>query len=558
MMVRVDKAILDSFLEEQQDLTAVERFARRHEDHTLPQGESRYRELIPRTTPGPGQQYAFEVNLDQCTGCKACVTGCHNENGLDENETWRSVGLVHGGTSEAPALQHITTACHHCLEPACASGCPTKAYEKDPETGIVRHLDDQCFGCQYCILKCPYDVPKYNKKRGIVRKCDMCIGRLKAGEAPACVRACPNEAIRITLVETSAVRTRPSDYVAVPDAPDSRYTLPATQYKTAKKFPSNMVSIDYHSISPEHSHLPLVIMLVLTQLSVGTFLAEWIFKSYVQQTFNNVLVPFHVLVALGAGLLALGASIFHLGRPLYAYRAILGIMTSWLSREILAFGIFAGLASVYALCFWDQPVEKLLSPFLGGSLDLLGVAVFLSGVLGVFCSVMVYKDTHRPFWDHHFTTGKFFLTMLILGFATVLLISMTVTIANPSLPLSAAMPAFGNISCLVIGIATTIKLILEAVIFFHLGDRDLTFFKKTAILMSLQLKDVTLRRFACGVVGGIFLPFSLLALNQLGGGVLMLGLTVLIFVLLLAGELMERYLFFRAVVPLKMPGGHVS
>ena len=52
------------------------------------------------------------------------------------------------------------------------------AYEKDPVTGIVRHLDDQCIGCSYCILKCPYDVPKYSRARGIVRKCDMCHSRL--------------------------------------------------------------------------------------------------------------------------------------------------------------------------------------------------------------------------------------------------------------------------------------------------------------------------------------------------------------------------------------------
>ena len=84
------------------------------------------------------------------------------------------------------------------------NGCPVLAYEKDPETGIVRHLDDQCIGCQYCVLKCPYDVPKYSTELGIVRKCDMCHSRLAEGEAPACVQACPTEAIRITIVNTEA------------------------------------------------------------------------------------------------------------------------------------------------------------------------------------------------------------------------------------------------------------------------------------------------------------------------------------------------------------------
>ena len=98
---------------------------------------------------------------------------------------WRSVGLLHGGTSELPVIQHVTTACHHCVEPACLQGCPVKAFEKDPVTGIVKHLDDQCIGCQYCMLKCPYDVPKYSKSKGIVRKCDMCSDRLAADEAPA-------------------------------------------------------------------------------------------------------------------------------------------------------------------------------------------------------------------------------------------------------------------------------------------------------------------------------------------------------------------------------------
>ena len=225
---------LELVLAEQQRLTAVERFARAH-DAGLPHGDSahRYRDLIPLSKPQAGQQYAFEVDLDRCSGCKACVAACHNLNGLDEGEVWRTVGLLHGGTSAAPVLQHVTTACHHCLDPACLNGCPVDAYEKDPVTGIVKHLDDQCFGCQYCTLTCPYDAPKFNKDKGIVRKCDMCSDRLAHGEAPACVQACPHEAIRIRVVERDEVvagDARPTR--SCPARPTPDYTLPTTVYKT--------------------------------------------------------------------------------------------------------------------------------------------------------------------------------------------------------------------------------------------------------------------------------------------------------------------------------------
>ncbi|MCA9269985.1 MAG: 4Fe-4S dicluster domain-containing protein [Planctomycetales bacterium] len=192
--------VLGETLRQQQALTAVDRFAQFHETNGHAASESRYRDLIPVGPPGAGQQYAFEVDLDACSGCKACVAACHSLNGLEEEETWRSVGMLVGGAAELPLLQHVTTACHHCVEPACAAGCPVEAYQKDPATGIVRHLDDQCIGCQYCMLKCPYDVPVYSKSKGIVRKCDMCHQRLVAGEAPACVQSCNNQANRIRVV----------------------------------------------------------------------------------------------------------------------------------------------------------------------------------------------------------------------------------------------------------------------------------------------------------------------------------------------------------------------
>src|SRR5690606_29827949 len=194
-----------ALLNEQQSLTAVERFAKLHEDPASSLKERIYRDLVPLERPQAGEQYAFEVDLDACTGCKACVAACHNMNGLDPGELWRNVGLLHGGSAAAPAVRTVTSSCHHCLEPACLLGCPTRAYEKDPVTGIVKHLDDQCFGCEYCTLMCPYDAPKYNRARGIVRKCDMCSARLASGEAPACVQACPNEAIAIRIVAQAAV-----------------------------------------------------------------------------------------------------------------------------------------------------------------------------------------------------------------------------------------------------------------------------------------------------------------------------------------------------------------
>src|SRR3954464_5287108 len=83
--------LVDLFLAEQRSLAPVIKFSRAHDTLNLVAPNSRYRDLLPLSSPLPGQQYAFEVDLDQCSGCKACVTACHSLNGLDEDETWRSV-----------------------------------------------------------------------------------------------------------------------------------------------------------------------------------------------------------------------------------------------------------------------------------------------------------------------------------------------------------------------------------------------------------------------------------------------------------------------------------
>jgi formate dehydrogenase iron-sulfur subunit len=550
--------LIDTLLREQQLFTPVANFSRKHERHDIPAQAKYYRDLIPISFPRPGEQYAFAVDLDACTGCKACVTACHNLNGLDEGETWRDVGILFGGTTADPVQQTVTTACHHCIEPACMIGCPVNAYEKDPVTGIVHHLDDQCIGCQYCILKCPYDVPKYSKKRGIVRKCDMCSSRLVAGEAPACVQACPNEAIQITVVVKEQIALERENKTGfLPGTPDPDYTLPTTIYRSARNLPDNMRPGDFYKLKPGYSHLPLVLMLVLTQLSVGAYCTAIALRLLFPLEPMRGLTPFHSLVALLLGGIAIGASTLHLGRPLYAWRAFIGLKTSWLSREIVAFGLFAGFALIYAASFW-LPVStrstslSLLDELHPGLQNAFGAGVAISGLAGVFCSIMIYRDTRRTFWQTSTTPLKFLGTILLLGPATILCATTLQSMLMPATSSFGTLPRITELLCEFIVGATIAKLGLELGVFVHLTDCDWTNMKRTAVLMSRELRHATIARFLCGVLGGVMLP--VLMLLSVVKPLTAVGTVAL----LLLGELLERYLFFSAVVPPKMPGGIAS
>jgi len=556
-------SLLALLLREQQQTTAVEKFSQWHDRDTLPLQERFYRDLIPLSKPRVGEQYAFEVDLDACSGCKACVVACHNLNGLEEEETWRSVGLLHGGTSQAPALQHVTTACHHCVEPACLDGCPVNAYEKDPLTGIVRHLDDQCIGCQYCVLKCPYDVPKYSHSKGIVRKCDLCSDRLAVGEAPACVQACPSQAIRVTIVSKQNAVENAEANLFLPGAPEPRYTLPTTIYKTRRPMPANLLPADYYAASPQYAHWPLVLMLVFTQMSVGAFLIDQILNDFFwagavkEQPLGRVL---HLATAFALGMVGLGAATLHLGRPWLAYRSIIGWRSSWLSREVLAFGAFASTASVYAVI----PCLEMAGVVIPPTWNLVvGGVVAVSGLLGVFCSIMIYASTRRAFWNPSYTGLKFLLSCLVLGIPLALLIRVVSRAWDRSPLMDALSQDTYRGMCLSLLAAVVAKLIAEAAVFAWLRTSTFTPLRRTAILMIGDLSRITLLRFVVGILGGVVLPAFLLA------GVFSspafqhrpmatFALALLLFLLNLAGEIFERYLFFAAVVAPKMPGAPCS
>ena len=552
------RTLIDELLAEQRTLTAVERFSQHHDRNGHSAKEKLYTALMPARSPNPGEQYAFQVDLDACSGCKACVAGCHSLNGLEENETWREVGLLVGVQASAcsssePAtdklkleLQHVTTACHHCVDPGCLNGCPVKAYDKDPVTGIVRHLDDQCIGCQYCVMMCPYEVPKYSEKLGIVRKCDMCVGRLAVGEAPACVQSCPNAAIAITLVNQAEIRTQFQNGAAeknfLADSPNPKITLPTTRYLSKRALTGMVFAADHSAPRLENPHWPLVVMLVFTQASVGMFLAA-------------LLVPTTpVLLLAGFALLNLGlmAAPLHLGQPLKAWRAFLGWRTSWLSREIIGFNQFAPLAAaatalawlpwltqkfpklgelLLKLPAWLPPLEKLQLPLT------LGAAAV--GLGCVFASGMVYVATQRAIWSPRYSFGNFFGTTLLLGatFAAVVFAALGIINFAQSFAVAA----------LVIRTALFVwrRLELRAA----LKNSDSPIHLNARAIRELLPRTTPARTalFVSSIIFGLFAIANV-------GGVILIWVSAAALTTLLS-EIIARYVFFAAGAGKRMPGG---
>ncbi len=96
---------------------------------------------------------------------------------------------------------YIKKQCMHCVDPNCVSVCPVQALTKDPKTGIVHYDPDVCTGCRYCMVGCPFDVPKYDYDNpfGAIHKCELCnqkgLERIDQGKLPGCVEVCPTGAV---------------------------------------------------------------------------------------------------------------------------------------------------------------------------------------------------------------------------------------------------------------------------------------------------------------------------------------------------------------------------
>jgi Fe-S-cluster-containing dehydrogenase component len=172
------------------------------------------------------------TDTTRCIGCRACEKACaeahgfeipdvENDNALEKERTpseksWTVVNRYETEKGEV----FVKKQCLHCWQPACASACLTNAMYKTKD-GPVIWRSDKCMGCRFCMVACPFDIPKfeYHSWNPKIQKCNMCWERLEEGKKPACVQACPTDALMFgkkrDLMEIARVRiyNHPTKYV---------------------------------------------------------------------------------------------------------------------------------------------------------------------------------------------------------------------------------------------------------------------------------------------------------------------------------------------------------
>lgn len=152
--------------------------------------------------------YGILVDTTRCIGCRSCEIACGEEHDLflpdvkndkaleklrDTSEVqWTVVNKFDTEKGEV----FVKKQCMHCWQPACAAACLTIAMEKRKE-GPVIWFGDKCMGCRYCMVSCPFEMPKfeYHSWNPKIQKCTMCYDRIQKGKKPACVEACPTNAL---------------------------------------------------------------------------------------------------------------------------------------------------------------------------------------------------------------------------------------------------------------------------------------------------------------------------------------------------------------------------
>ena len=181
-------------------------------------------------------KYGMLIDSTLCIGCRGCSVACKQWNDLPGTKTrntgtyqnppalsaytWTNIEYREVEASDRLVWAFLKRACMHCEHPACVSVCPVQALHK-LETGPVVYEANRCIGCRYCMMACPFGIPKVdlNQVLPVISKCNFCADRVSNGLPPACAKTCPPGAIRFgerdqLVVEAEArIAKNPGKYV---------------------------------------------------------------------------------------------------------------------------------------------------------------------------------------------------------------------------------------------------------------------------------------------------------------------------------------------------------
>lgn len=514
--------------------TPLESFLEHKADTSMQCGN--YSIDIPK--PKEGEQYRFHFDAVACIGCHCCEVACNEQNGNSADIKWRRVGETQSGIFPNVKNHFNSMSCNHCIEPECLIGCPTNSYIKF-DNGIVFHDDDSCIGCQYCTWNCPYEVPVFNEDRGIVTKCHMCHEKLDVGQTPACVQACPSGAIAIEIVNVKQWLDEDMAKQGIaPNLPDIDITKPTTRYTINET--ADMTPADAHIIKPNHSEWPLVFMTVLTQISFGGF-AALVLGEFINLLGFDLAAPslWMIIAVFLPAAIGLPLSALHLGRPILAYTAMKNIKTSWLSREALALGLYAGgLTFLIALFFFN--VSQ-------GFRFIIELAVLGLGIYGIYAQSMIYRIKARPSWNKKETTKIFFY----VSYIGLLLITLILVLNEEYKTAGVVLPF-----ALFIAYFQYEEFKKQTDFYVNLDEKTKNFYQlnKTKILYETNFAkygDFRARSLYVGALGLPLFAMLLLASNNYETTVLVLTLSLIIS---FSSEIVSRLLFYKTAVALGLAG----
>jgi formate dehydrogenase iron-sulfur subunit len=174
------------------------------------------RQSASTSTP-PAVRQTLEVakliDVSKCIGCKACQSACLEWNDLREEvgvntgvydnphdlspASWTLMRFNEWVNPETNNLEWLIRkdGCMHCDDPGCLKACPAPGAIVQYSNGIVDFISENCIGCGYCVKGCPFNIPRISQVDHKAYKCSLCVDRVSVGQAPACAKACPTQAI---------------------------------------------------------------------------------------------------------------------------------------------------------------------------------------------------------------------------------------------------------------------------------------------------------------------------------------------------------------------------